>query len=161
MGSLIVQQAKNLPANAGDLGSIRRSGRSPGGGNGNPLQYCCLGNPMDGGAWQATIHGVTKSRTRLSDFTFTFTQTTVLAICRAGCLFVLIVFKRTFYGQQLLFMKLVIILIWHDEIQSILNLSCAYSVGYHAKFLHIISFIFTLFCAFPTHLFLSSAFTIL
>ena len=41
-------------------------------GNGTPLQYSCLGNPMDGGAWWATVHGVTKSRTRLSDFTFTF-----------------------------------------------------------------------------------------
>ena len=41
-------------------------------GNGNPLQYACLENPMDGGAWWAAVHGVTKSRTRLSDFTFTF-----------------------------------------------------------------------------------------
>ena len=41
-------------------------------GNGNPLQYSCLENPMDGGAWQAAVHGVAKSRTRLSDFTFTF-----------------------------------------------------------------------------------------
>ena len=46
-------------------------GRSPGERNGNPLQYSCLENPMDGGAWSATVHGVTKSRTRLSDFTFT------------------------------------------------------------------------------------------
>ena len=44
----------------------------PGEGNGTPLQYSCLENPMDGGAWQAVVHGVTKSRTRLSDFTFTF-----------------------------------------------------------------------------------------
>ena len=43
---------------------------SPGEGNGNPLQYSCLENPMDGGAWQATVHGVAKSRTQLSDFTF-------------------------------------------------------------------------------------------
>ena len=41
-------------------------------GNGNPLQYSCLENPMDGGAWQAAVHGVARSRTRLSDFTFTF-----------------------------------------------------------------------------------------
>ena len=41
-------------------------------GNGNPLQYSCLENSMDGGAWQAAVHGVAKSRTRLSDFTFTF-----------------------------------------------------------------------------------------
>ena len=54
---------------AGDLGSIPGSGRVPGGGNGNPLQYSCLENPMVGGAWQATAHGVAKSRTRLSNFT--------------------------------------------------------------------------------------------
>ena len=55
---------------AGDLGLILGLGRSPGEGNGNPLQYSCLENPMDGGAWWATVHGVTKSRTRLSDFTY-------------------------------------------------------------------------------------------
>ena len=55
---------KNLPARAGDirdLGSIPGSGRSPGEGNGNPLQYSCLENPMDRGAWWATVHGVTES----------------------------------------------------------------------------------------------------
>ena len=51
---------KNPPANAGDMGSVLGLGRSPGGGNGNPLQYSCLGNPMDRGAWWATVHGVTK-----------------------------------------------------------------------------------------------------
>ena len=51
---------KNLLANAGDMGSIPGSRRSPGEGNGNPLQYSCLGNPMDRGAWWATVHGVTK-----------------------------------------------------------------------------------------------------
>ena len=55
--------------NAGDPGLIPGSGRSPEEGNGNPLQYSCLENPMDGGAWLATVHGVAKSRTRLSDFT--------------------------------------------------------------------------------------------
>ena len=58
--------------NAGDPGSIPGSERSPGEGNGYPLQYSCLENPMDGGAWQAAVHGVTESRTQLSDFTFTF-----------------------------------------------------------------------------------------
>ena len=56
---------KNLPANAGDTGdagSIPGSTRSPGGGNGNPLQYSCLENFMDRGAWQATVHWVTKSQ---------------------------------------------------------------------------------------------------
>ena len=53
----------------GDLGQIPGLGRSSGEGNGNPLQYSCLENPMDREAWQATVHGVAKSRTRLSDFT--------------------------------------------------------------------------------------------
>ena len=57
---------KNLPANARDVGSIPGSGRSSGGGDGNPLQYSCLENPMDRGAWQAMVQGVTKSWTRLS-----------------------------------------------------------------------------------------------
>ena len=57
---------------AGDLGSIPGVGRSLGEGNGNSLQYSCLENPMDGGACWATVHGVTKIQTRLSDFTFTF-----------------------------------------------------------------------------------------
>ena len=56
--------------NAGDPGSILGSGRSPGEGNGNPFQYSCLENSMDGEAWWATVHGVAKSRTRLSNFTF-------------------------------------------------------------------------------------------
>ena len=53
---------KNSPATAGDSGSIPGSGRLPGEGNHTPLQYSCLGNPMDKGAWQATVNGVTKSR---------------------------------------------------------------------------------------------------
>ena len=57
---------KDLPANAGDVGSISGLGRSPGEGNGNPLQYSCLGNAMDRGVWQATVHGGLKSWTRLS-----------------------------------------------------------------------------------------------
>ena len=57
---------------AGDPGSMPGSGRSPGEGNGNPLQYSGLENSMDRGAWQATVHGVAKSQTRQSDFTFTF-----------------------------------------------------------------------------------------
>ena len=63
-GSSVV---KNPPANAGDSGSVSGLGRSSGEGNGNPLQYPCLENPMDRGAWQATVHGVAKSRTPLSD----------------------------------------------------------------------------------------------
>ena len=52
---------KNLPANAGDTGSVPGLGRSPGEGNGNPLLYSCLGNPMDKVNWCAIVHGVTKS----------------------------------------------------------------------------------------------------
>ena len=55
--------------NVGDLGLIPGLGRSPGEGNGSPLQYSCLENPMDKGAWQATAHGVAKSQIRLSNFT--------------------------------------------------------------------------------------------
>ena len=58
---------KSLPAHAADTGSILGLGRSPGEGNGKPLQYSCLENSMDRGAWQATVHGVAKSQTRLSD----------------------------------------------------------------------------------------------
>ena len=64
-GTLVV---KNLPANSGDLrdmSSIPGSQRSPEGGSGNPLQYLCLGNPMNRGAWWATVHGIAKSWTRL------------------------------------------------------------------------------------------------
>ena len=66
-GSLVAQNTslvvKNLPATAGDVGSIPGLGRSPGEGNGNLLQYACLGNPMDRGAWQATVQGVAESDT--------------------------------------------------------------------------------------------------
>ena len=66
---------KNPPCFAKDAGnevSVPGSGRSPGGGNGNPLQDSCQENSMDRGAWQATVHGVAKSRTQLSDYIFTF-----------------------------------------------------------------------------------------
>ena len=62
-------EVKASACNAGDLGSIPGSERSPGEGNGNPLQYSGLGNPMDAGVWWSIVHGVAKSRTRLSDFT--------------------------------------------------------------------------------------------
>ena len=60
---------KESACNVGDPGSICGLGKSPGEGNGNPLQYSCLENPVDRAAWQATVHGVEKSWTRLSDFT--------------------------------------------------------------------------------------------
>ena len=58
---------KNLPVSAGDTGSTPGSGKSPGERNGNPLLYSCLENPMDRGAWWATVHGVATSWTQLSD----------------------------------------------------------------------------------------------
>ena len=63
-----VSNGKESAHNAGDLGSIPGLGRSPGEGNGSPLQYSCLENPMDRGAWQATVHRVTKSQTQLRDY---------------------------------------------------------------------------------------------
>ena len=66
--SQVVTVVKNLPANAGDatdVGLIPGLGRLPRGGHGNPLQYSCLENPMDTGAWWATVHGVAETQTRL------------------------------------------------------------------------------------------------
>ena len=63
-------EVKASACNAGDLGLIPGSGRYPREGNGNPLQYSCLENPMGGRAWWGTVPGVAKSQTRLSDFTF-------------------------------------------------------------------------------------------
>ena len=63
---------KNLPANVGGVGSTPSSGGSPREENGNPLQYSCLENPMDGGAWWARVHRVIKSWTQLNNFSFTF-----------------------------------------------------------------------------------------
>ena len=68
---------KESACNSGDPGSIPGSGRSPGEGDGNPLHYSCLMNPMDRGTWQTIVHGVTKSWTRLSNFTF-FLETLVI-----------------------------------------------------------------------------------
>ena len=65
--SLVAQRVKNLSASAGAVGSIPGSGRSPGEGNDYPLHDSCLENSTDRGAWQATVHGVSESRTRLSD----------------------------------------------------------------------------------------------
>ena len=82
-------EVKASACNAGDLGSLPGSGRSPGEGNGHPLQYSCLENPMDGGPGGLQSTGSAKSRTQLSDFTFTLhfhalekemaTQSSVLA----------------------------------------------------------------------------------
>ena len=73
MGFLGGSDSKESSCNAEDLDSIPKSGRSPEEGNGNPLQYSCLGNPMDRGAWWATVHGVAKSWNNWVTNTFTFT----------------------------------------------------------------------------------------
>ena len=77
-------EVKASARNVGDLGSIPGSGRSPGEENGNPFQYSCLENPMDGGAWWATVHGVTKSQTRLSNLTITLEETEMQEIYYLG-----------------------------------------------------------------------------
>ena len=71
-------EGKESACSAGDPGSIPGLGRSPGEGDDNPLQYCCLENPMDRGAWWATVHGVAKSRTGLSDLTLSLLECRVL-----------------------------------------------------------------------------------
>ena len=68
---------KASTCNAGDPGSVPELGRSSGEGNGNPLQYSCLENPIDGGVWEATKSGVAKSRTRLSYFTSLLTTVNI------------------------------------------------------------------------------------
>ena len=76
--SQVALVVKNLPANAGDIrdtGLIPGSGRCPGGGHSNPLQYSCLENPMDRGAWWAIVHGVTKSWTQLSNLALLLAST--------------------------------------------------------------------------------------
>ena len=74
--SLVAQLLKNPHTNAGDTGSMPGSGKSPGARNGNPLQYSCLRNPTDRGAWWAIVQGVAKSRTRLSTQAHTHPQAT-------------------------------------------------------------------------------------
>ena len=77
-GASLVTQGKELACNAEDLGSIPGSGRSPGGGNGNPHQDSCLENSMDRGAWQATVHGVSESDTTKRPTLSLFLQKTVI-----------------------------------------------------------------------------------
>ena len=97
-GSSVV---KNLSANTGILGYvglIPGLGRYPGGENGNPLQYSCLENRMDRGAWSATVHRVAKSRTQLSTHAYTHTYLDVwnFSILKFICLYILLFFSRVF-----------------------------------------------------------------
>ena len=78
---------KESACSVGGQGLIPGSGRSPGKGNGNPLQYSCLENPLDGGAWQATVHGVAKSRTWLNSFTGGIWWLKVCNMAQAGLQF--------------------------------------------------------------------------
>ena len=71
---------KEFTCNAGDLCLIPGLGRSPGGGNGNPLQYFCLNNPVDRGAWWAAVHGVTKSQTQLGNSAYTHTHQAIVSV---------------------------------------------------------------------------------
>ena len=83
--SQVAQLVKNMPANSGDArhtGSVPGLERSSGEGNGNPFQYSCLENFMNRGPWWATVHGVSKSQTRLSDFTFSFSGKESTCQCR-------------------------------------------------------------------------------
>ena len=73
-------EGKASACNVGNLSPIPGSRRSPGEGNDNPLQYSCLENPMDRDAWWATVHGVAKSQTRLSDFAFAFNNPIILIL---------------------------------------------------------------------------------
>ena len=78
---LVAQTVKHLPTMRKNQVQSLGQEHPPGEGNGNPLQYSCLENPMDGGAWWATVHGVAKSRTRLSDFPLTAKESHKILYC--------------------------------------------------------------------------------
>ena len=104
MGFLCGAVVKNLPANTGgtrDAGSIPGSGRSPGGGNGNPLQYSCLGIPTDRGAWWSAVNGVLKSWKPLSDRAHTHqTDSQGLGIPSSFCRSFLLAFIYSYIGTK-------------------------------------------------------------
>ena len=100
MGTQMLLVVMNPPAGAGDardVGSIPGLGRSPGEGNGNPLQYSCLENPMDRGAWQATVHGVAKSRTQLKRLSTYVTPSTSCVSGRNPFIFVSLSLECVFF----------------------------------------------------------------
>ena len=101
--------------NVGGLGSIPGSVRSPGEGNGNPSQYSCLENPIDRRAWQATVYGVARSQTRLSDFTFTFTYSIIHNI-KMYWLLIFSIFRKLWIHD-------------HNKFQDIFNIPQRKSMG--------------------------------
>ena len=92
----MVKDPPTSVVDARDTGLILGLQRSPGGGNGNPLQYSCLENPKDRGAWRATVQGVLKSQTRLSDWAHTMCQARVQSCCCCS-----ICLPGEFHGQRL------------------------------------------------------------
>ena len=115
MGFPCGSEGKASARNAGDQSSIPGSGRFPGEGNGNPLQYCCLENPLDGGAWWATVHRVANSWTQFSDFTslHTFLQNDQIILCHYEVCLVewtgkeasrnYVLWPHTYFSHQLFF----------------------------------------------------------
>ena len=101
--------------NVGDLGSIPGLGRSPGQGNGNPLQYSCLENPMDRGAWQATVPEVTKSQTQLSDFTHSLALFTPKIIAHLEESTNIKAVKKGQKKSFLVFQRLTVLIPWNLE----------------------------------------------
>ena len=125
--SQVVLVLRNPPANAGDirnLGSIPVSGRSPGKGNGYPLQYFCLEDTMDRGAWWATVHWVTNSWTHLNDFKHTYTM--------------------YFYFLYFIFKSLSLIL-YDNAINICCKCNCIYFVIYKMHLLNIVNIIILIF----------------
>ena len=104
---------------------IPGSGRSPGEGNGNPLQYSCLENPMEGGAWWATVQEVAKSRTRLSDFTFTFTFH--LFPVTSICSYLYYITNSTFFNFTLVLFFFLSLLLFFIELLELITLSYIFS----------------------------------
>ena len=107
---------KESACSVGDPGSIPGSGRSPGEGNGNPLQYSCLENPMDRGAWQATVHEAAKSCSRLNNFThFNFTN------LYSWCNFTLNKFHRTLFKSRTVWNFEKVKLVYYSDKKSFLE----------------------------------------
>ena len=124
-------RGKNHPAKAGDVGLVSGSGRSPGEGNGNPLQNSCLGNLMDRGSWQAIVYGVAKGQTRLSEWIIT-TETNVCDFS----LWLWICFSFAYCSVQLLSHVQLFVAPWTAAYQVSLSITNSWSL---LKLLHWVS----------------------